>query len=251
MMMMDINNCYLGTPLPRYKYMRMLLSRFPEEIVNKHNLKELAVDGWVYIEIIKVMHGLKQAGLLVSQLLQKHLTPFGYYPDRHTPGLWLDKTRPIAFSLIEKDFTVKYVGKQHAYHLRNALLRSYELTTDWEGKVYSGMTLQRDYKNRTCDISMTGYVANVLSKFQHDKAKHPQDTPSRYITPVYGAKTWYATQYETPPLMEKKCLNIHKVTGSVLYYARVLDQTVLMPLNDFANEKIKPLRKHKRGQTSF
>jgi hypothetical protein len=29
----------------------MLLSRFPEEIVEKYNLKALAVDGWVYIEI--------------------------------------------------------------------------------------------------------------------------------------------------------------------------------------------------------
>jgi hypothetical protein len=38
------------------------------------------------------------------------------------------------------------VGKQHADHLRNELLRTYELTTDWEGKVYSGMMLQWDYK---------------------------------------------------------------------------------------------------------
>jgi tRNA A-37 threonylcarbamoyl transferase component Bud32 len=34
-MMMDIKNYYMGTTLPRHEYMRMLLSRFPEEIVNK------------------------------------------------------------------------------------------------------------------------------------------------------------------------------------------------------------------------
>jgi hypothetical protein len=50
-MIMDIKNYYLGTPLPHYDYMRMLLSRFPEEIVEKYNLKALAVNGWVYIEI--------------------------------------------------------------------------------------------------------------------------------------------------------------------------------------------------------
>jgi hypothetical protein len=144
MMMMDINNYYLGTPFPRYECMRMLLSRFPEEIVNKYNLKELAVDGWLYIEIRKGVYGLKQAGLIANQLLQKRLAPFGYHPAHHTPGLWWHKTRPIAFSLIAGDFAVKYVGNQHADHLRNALLRSYELTTDWEGKVYSGMTLQWD-----------------------------------------------------------------------------------------------------------
>jgi hypothetical protein len=106
-MMMDIKNYYMGTPLPRYEYMKMLLSRFPEEIVNKYNLDALAVDGGVYIEIRKGMYGLKQAGLPANQLLQNHLAPFGYYPARHTPELWLHKTRPIAFSLVVDDFAVK------------------------------------------------------------------------------------------------------------------------------------------------
>jgi hypothetical protein len=130
MMMMDIKNYYMGTPLPRSEYMKMLLSRFPEEIVQRNNLNTLAVDSWVYIEIRKGMYGLKQAGLLANQLLKTRLAPFGYYPAHHTPGLWLHKTRPISSSLVVDDFTVKYVGKQHADHLRNALLKTYELKMD-------------------------------------------------------------------------------------------------------------------------
>jgi hypothetical protein len=87
MMMMDIKHYYLGTPLPRFEYMTILLSRFPEEIVQKYNLNALAVDSWVYIEIRKCMYGLKQVGLLANQLLQTRLAPFGYYPARHIPGL--------------------------------------------------------------------------------------------------------------------------------------------------------------------
>jgi hypothetical protein len=132
---------------------------------------------------------MKQAGLLANQLLQTRLAPFGYYPARHTPGIWLHKTRPISFTLVFDDFTVKYVGKHHAEHLRNALLRTYELTTDWSATVYSGMTLKWIYNRRICDIYMPGYVSNVLSKFQHDSPKHPHHTPSRYVTPVYGAKS--------------------------------------------------------------
>jgi hypothetical protein len=49
MMMMDIKEYYLGTPLPRFEYMKMLLSRFPEEIIKTYNLNDLAVDSWVYI----------------------------------------------------------------------------------------------------------------------------------------------------------------------------------------------------------
>jgi hypothetical protein len=55
MMMMDIKNYYLGTPLPRFEYTKMLLSRFPEEIIQKYNLNDLAIDGWVFIEIRKGM----------------------------------------------------------------------------------------------------------------------------------------------------------------------------------------------------
>jgi hypothetical protein len=177
--MMDIKNYYLGTPLPRFEYMKMLLSRFPEEIIQRYNLNALAVDGWVYIEIRKGMYGLKQSGLLANQLLQTRLAPFGYYLARHTLGLWLHKTRPISFTLVVDDFAAKYVGKQHAEHLRNALLRTYELTTDWKATVYSGMTLKWDYKNRTCDIFMPCYVSNVLSKFQHD-------APSIHDIPRHG-----------------------------------------------------------------
>jgi hypothetical protein len=148
MKMIDIKNYYIGTPLPRFEYMKMLLSRFPEEIIQQYNLNALAVDGWVYIEIRKGMYGLKQAGLLANQLLQTRLAPFGYYPTWHTPGLWLHKTQQISFTLVVDDFAVNYVGKHHAEHLRNAFLRTYELTTDWTATMYSGMTLKWDYNKQ-------------------------------------------------------------------------------------------------------
>jgi hypothetical protein len=107
------------------------------------------------------------------------------------------------------------------------------------------MTLKWDYVKRTCDISMPGYVSNVLSKFQHDSPTHPQRTPSRYVTPIYGAKTQYAMKDETPPLTAQQCLTIQKVTGSALYYARAVDPTVLMPLNDIATEQTKATEKTK------
>jgi hypothetical protein len=110
-MMMDINNYYIGTPLPWFECMKMVLSHFPKEIVQKYNLNTLAVDGLVYIETRKGMYGVKQEGLVTHQLLKTRLAPF---------GPWLHKTRPIAFTLIVDYFTVKYIGKQHAEHLRNA-----------------------------------------------------------------------------------------------------------------------------------
>jgi hypothetical protein len=67
MMMMEIKNDFLSTPLPRFEYVKMMFSRFPEGIIQKYNLKDLAVNGWVHIEIRKCMYGLKQAGLLANK----------------------------------------------------------------------------------------------------------------------------------------------------------------------------------------
>jgi hypothetical protein len=78
-----------------------------------------------------------------------------------------------------------------------------------------------------------------LEQDSHDSPKHPQHTPSRYVTMVYGAKTQYETKDEAPPLTAQQCLTIQKVTGSVLYYARAVDPTVLIPLNDIAAEQTK------------
>jgi hypothetical protein len=80
MMMMDINNYYVGTPLPIYEYMRLPLSIIPDEIITKYNLREISIGSRVYLEIRKGMYGLKQAGILANQLLQQRLAHYGYYP---------------------------------------------------------------------------------------------------------------------------------------------------------------------------
>jgi hypothetical protein len=53
MMMMDIKNYYLGTPLPRYEYMRLTLSIIPDEIITKNNLRAISMGDWVYLKIHK------------------------------------------------------------------------------------------------------------------------------------------------------------------------------------------------------
>ena len=51
--------------------------------------------------------------------------------------------------------------------LIHALQEKYEITQDWTGSLYSGITLNWDYKADILDISMPKYVKEVLHKFQH------------------------------------------------------------------------------------
>jgi hypothetical protein len=118
------------------------------------------------------------------------------------------------------DFAMKYGGRENAEHLGNALLHSYELTMDLGGTVYSGITLKWDYQNRICDISMPGYIANVIGKFQHDNPQYPQVTPSIYDTPVYGTKTQYATRDETPPSPQSKTMSQYQEGDRISFVLR-------------------------------
>ena len=72
-----------------YEYIKIHLSKIPEEIIVKYQLKNKADDnGWVYIEIRKGMYGLKQAGRIANDRLKLKLAKHGYYLTRSTPGLW-------------------------------------------------------------------------------------------------------------------------------------------------------------------
>ena len=57
------------------------------------------------------------------------------------PRLWLHKWRPVMFCLTVDDFGIKYVGEHHAQHILTTLQEHYTVTTDWEGKKYTGIAI--------------------------------------------------------------------------------------------------------------
>jgi hypothetical protein len=106
----DTKNFYYRTPMSRYEYMKIHISKIPDEIVQEYTLKPLATPGgWVYMKIRKGMPGLKQAGRIAYDRLTTHLAKSGYRPVPITPSLWTHDTRPINFSLVVDNFGVKYV----------------------------------------------------------------------------------------------------------------------------------------------
>jgi hypothetical protein len=153
------------------------LSSLPQETIDKYDLIELSHDGKVYIEIQKGMYGLPQEVILPNELLQRNLTKDGYRPKTHTHGLWTHDTRPISFSLVVDDFRVKYVGREHAEHLMACFRKNYNISSNWNGSAYCGLTLDWDYKNRTVDLSMPGYIKAALHKYHYPAPARPEHAP--------------------------------------------------------------------------
>jgi hypothetical protein len=230
----------LNTPLRRFEYMVINVSLLPQETIDKYDLIELAQDGKLYIEIQKGMYGLPQAGILANELLQRNLAKDGYRPMQHTHGLWKHDTRPLSFSLVVDDFGVKYVGREHAEHLMECIKKNYNISSDWNDSAYCGLTLEWDYKNRTVDLSMPGYIKAALHKYQHAAPARPEHAPHTWNPPIYGAKTQYVADETTiPALFDKDVNKLQQLTGTLLYYTRAVDPTLIMPINFLASEQSK------------
>jgi hypothetical protein len=176
-LVIDVTFFYLNTPLGRFEYMVINLVSLPQETIEKYDLNELAQDGKVYIEIQKGMYALPQTGILSNELLQRNIAKDGYRLTTHTHGLWTHDTRPISFSLVVDDFGVKYVGREHAEHLMTCIRKHYNISSDWNGTAYCGLTLDWDYKDRTVDLSMPGYIKAALHKYQHPAPARPEHAP--------------------------------------------------------------------------
>jgi hypothetical protein len=233
-LVIDITNFYLNTPLGRFEYIVINLSSLPKETIDKNDLIELAQDGKVYIEIQRGMYGLPQAGILSNELLQRNLAKDGYPPTQHTHGLWKQDTRPISFLLIVDDFGVKYVGREHAEHLMECIKKNYNISSEWKGSAYCGLTLDWD------DLSMPRYIKAALHRYQHTAPARPKHAPHMWNPPIYGAKTQYVEDETTSPALSAKDVNkLQQLTGTLLYYVRAVDPTLIMPINVLASEQSK------------
>ena len=100
------------------------------------------------MEIIRGMYRLPQTGILSNNLLAQHFHNHGYYQVKRRTILWRHVWIPISLTLVVDDFGMGYVGQEHADQLTSALKMYYENnTTDWEGRLYCGITMKWNDKN--------------------------------------------------------------------------------------------------------
>ena len=90
------------------------------------------------------------------------------------------------------DFGIQYFNKDDADHLINALQSKYIITIATKGKKICGLNIDWNYTNGWVDISMKGYVKNVLDKLGHTKTRI-EHAPHEWNVPIYGKNRQFAT----------------------------------------------------------
>ncbi len=154
--------------------------------------------------------------------------------------------------LIVDDFGLKYVGRRHAEHLLAALNESYNVTTDWEGKKFAGIDIKWDYTKRTCRLTMNGYIAEILQKYNHPTPRRAQHAPHAHREIVYGAKEQLVPDNDTlPPLDKIGVKRIQGIVGSLLYYARAVDNKLLATLSTISSQQAAATVKTKNVSSKF
>ncbi len=163
-----------------------------------------------------------------------------YKEHANAPGLWYHKTHPISFTLVVNDFGVKYVNKADVEYLLESLHTTYKLTADWTRDLYCGITLGWNYDKRYVDISMPGYIKKKLQEYGQVVPNRLQSCPYAPKPKQFGATAQApAPPDNTPKLNDTGIKRVQKIVGSILYYARAVDMTVLMALSSIAMEQTK------------
>ena len=124
-------------------------------------------------------------------------------------------------------------------HLIHALQDKYETLQDWTGSLYSGITLNWEYKECIQDIYMTGYVKEALHKFQHPTPSQPQHSPHQWNPPNYvSTAPQLAHQVpESPKIALPEANTVQQVVVTFLYFLRAVNTTILVALNIIASEQ--------------
>ena len=171
------------------------------------------------------MYGLPQAGLLAQQRLLYHLSQHGYH-QTDTSCLFQHTSNGTVFSLVVDDFGVKYTNKKGVDHLIHTLEMLYSITVDWAGAKYLGFSIALDRTLHTVTLTMPGYIAKVLQRFAPSHT-NGANSPAVYIPPHYGIGIQKPTVDTSTPLSPTQTTTLQELVGSLLYYARGVDVTIV------------------------
>ena len=105
----------------RSEYIMIQISIITQEFLDKYNLKDKALNGYIFTWVNKGIYGILQEGRIAHDTLVQHLGPYIYHPSNKNLGLWTHDSHPINFTLVVDDFGVRHSRRGYALHLKAAL----------------------------------------------------------------------------------------------------------------------------------
>ncbi len=237
----DIENFYLDMLMVDPEYVCIKITAIPTEFILEYGLtRKEDHNGWIYFEIQRGCYGLPQAVILAKDLLWGRLEKEGYYKAATTLGLWKNKWQPIQFCLIIDDFGVEYMGIEHFNHLLLVLQRYCQVQTNMAGNKIAGLDVQWDFPSKQVRIDMRLYVKDLLLSLNWPMPKKTQLLPFTATLIAHSQKTQFTPDKDTlAPLLPEPLKHIQNIIRSILYYARAVNNKLLVALNAISARQAK------------
>jgi hypothetical protein len=236
----DLEDFYLGTNLPHPEYIRIPARFIPKAVLAFYLLEPFLHQDALYCVVLKTHYGLPQAGALSQQRLFAHLQCHGYYQLFHAPSLFRNRDGSVRFALVVDDFAVVWSSKTAMDHFLHTLRKLYTVKVDSKGLKYLGMSIDIDRSSRHVTLTMPGYITKLLTRIRPNGIKGAH-TPSVYIPPNYKAVTTQTATADTSPLASPTQQHeLQVVIGTLLYYARTVDPSVLTVVHELGSVQSRP-----------
>ena len=90
---------------------------------------------------------------------------------------------------------------------------------------------------------MPKYIEKLLHKYRHATPTKPQLSPheaSTYIPMKKGERQYAPTPDNSEQLSPKDTTTVQSIVGTLLYYGRAIDNTILPALNSISAEQARP-----------
>jgi hypothetical protein len=170
---------------------------------------------------------------------------------RCTPRPWAVHWACYLLTLVVDDFAGWSSSKSMQHFLRT-LRELYTIKVDFQGLKYLGITIDICRSQRHATLSMPGYVAKLLKRVRPNGIKGAA-TPSVYASPNYSHPATQKATVDTTSLASDEqqkelqvvvgtllYIYIYIVVGTLLYYARTVDPSILTSVHELGSVQAKP-----------
>ncbi len=132
------------------------------------------------------------------------------------------------------------MGLEHFTYLLNILKKFHGVKYNMAGNKFAGMDIEWNYASHCCRIIMPGYISLLLLKYKHPQPAKPQLSPYKYLPIAYGAKLHITSDPDALELLDaNRKHRVQEIVGSLLYYAQVVDNKLLVALSAIAAHQAK------------
>jgi hypothetical protein len=164
--------------MDRPEFMQFKLSDIPNNIIDIYKLRDIVHNGYVFVRIQKGMYGLPQAGIIAQQLLEQCLQANGYQQSKINPGFLDARLAPYLFCTLCGQLWHQICRKEHADHLIQTLRGHYEISMDWNGWHYIGLT----FNGTTITAASTSQCPATVKKL--DSISTTPNLPNHHINHI-------------------------------------------------------------------